>query len=207
MILLINVFRPVYYYNLLMSKKTPPRRSEHPDEPDHFEMVTDYGRSDDEYFTDSNAEDSDGNRKPERIRMYCRYTKYDVVKEAGKNYNDFKLTKKWKSDWDIAWFDGPIGVKILKDMNFNQRINHYPGIYNLARKNMLGRHLKKMKSLLPTHYNFFPKTYMLPLEYKDFREDSITAKTNPVYILKPDNSCQGQGIFLTRNWESVSQKE
>ena len=48
-----------------------------------------------------------------------------------------------------------------------------------------------MKSLLPTHYNFFPRTYMLPLEYKDFREDSLSAKTTPVYILKPENSCQG----------------
>ena len=47
------------------------------------------------------------------------------------------------------------------------------------------------QSLLPTHYNFFPRTYMLPLEYKDFREDSLCAKTTPVYILKPENSCQG----------------
>ena len=48
---------------------------------------------------------------------------------------------------------------------------------------------------------------MLPLEYKDFREDSLCAKTTPVYIVKPENSCQGQGIFLTRNWESVSPKD
>ena len=171
-----------------MSKKTPVKNTDNQDEPD-FEMITDYGKSDDEFFTDSNAEDSDGKRKIERIRMYCRYTKYDAVKESAKVYNDFKLTRKWKTDWDVAWFDGPNGIKILKDLQNNQRINHFPGIYNLARKNMLGRHLKKMKTLLPAHFDFFPKTYMLPLEYKDFREDSLHAKTTPVYILKPENLC------------------
>ena len=80
-------------------------------------------------------------------------------------------------------------------------INHYPGIYNLARKNCLGRHLKKMKSLLPKDYNFFPKTYMLPLEYKDFREDSLNCKVPCNYIVKPENSSKGQGIYLTKNWE------
>jgi hypothetical protein len=82
-------------------------------------MVTDHGKSDDEYFTDSNAEDSDGNKKPERLRMYCKFTRYDCVKESGKTFCDMHLSKKWKTDWDIAWFDGPIGVKILKDMNYN----------------------------------------------------------------------------------------
>ena len=63
-------------------------------------------------------------------------------------------------------------MKLLKEMNFNQRTNHYPGIYNLARKNYLGRHLMKMKKLLPNDYDFFPKTYMLPFDYSDFREDA-----------------------------------
>lgn len=105
-----------------MSKKKQERKDDNNDEPDlgeNFEMVTDHGKSDDEYFTDSNAEDSDGNKKPERLRMYCRYTRYECVKESGKAFCDFHLTKKWKTDWDIAWFDGPIGVKILKEMNNN----------------------------------------------------------------------------------------
>ena len=50
----------------------------------------------------------------------------------------------------------------------NQRVNHLPGIYNLARKNMLGRHLMRMKKLLPKDFDFFPASYMLPHDYKDF---------------------------------------
>lgn len=105
--------------------------------------------------------------------MYCKYTHYEVVKESGKTFLEFHLTKKEKSDWDIAWFDGPVNIKLIKEMSFNQRTNHFPGIYNLARKNFLGRHLMKMKKLLPNYYNFFPKTYMLPHDYKDFKEDCL----------------------------------
>ena len=74
-------------------------------------------------------------------------------------------------NWDIAWFDGPISIKLLKEMHNYQRTNHYPGIYNLARKNFLGRHLMKMNKLLADEYDFFPKTYMLPHDYKSFVED------------------------------------
>ena len=67
-----------------------------------------------------------------------------VVKEAGKLFLEYHLTKKDKNDWDIWWTDMPISVQFLKNMKIYQRVNHFPGIYNLARKNMLGRHLMRM---------------------------------------------------------------
>lgn len=173
-----------------------------------FDMVTDESDGADEYFSGSAAADSEGRPKPQRINLYCKHTHYDVVKEAGKLFLEFHLSKREKSDWDIAWFDGPISIKLLKDMNFNQRTNHFPGIYNLARKNMLGRHLMKMKRILPNDYNFFPKTYMLPHDYKDFREDAQKPKkVIPTYIVKPEDECQGRGIYLTRQWESIKQND
>jgi len=36
---------------------------------------------------------------------------------------------------------------------------------------MLGRHLMRMNKLLPDDYNFFPTTYMIPHDYKDFIEE------------------------------------
>ena len=41
-------------------------------------------------------------------------------------------------------------------------------MYNLAKKNMLGRHLMKMQKFLPEDYDFFPATYMLPHDMKEF---------------------------------------
>ena len=64
---------------------------------------------------------------------------------------------------------------------------------------MLGRHLMRMQRLLPDEYNFFPTSYMLPHDYKDFFEDSSNQKNPRTYIVKPEDGCQGKGIFLTRN--------
>lgn len=128
----------------------------------------------DEYFSNTEGEDSDGRKKPLRITLFCKYTHYDIVREVGKTFCDFHLSRKERSDWDIAWFDGPISIKLLKEMNNYQRTNHFPGIYNLARKNFLGRHLMKMNKLLPDDYDFFPKTYMLPFDYKSFIEEQRT---------------------------------
>ena len=104
--------------------------------------------------------------------MYCKNSKYVVIKEAGKVFMEYHLTRKEKSDWDLWWSDFPINEKFIKLMKPNQRVNHFPGIYNLARKNMLGRHLMRMQKSLPSDYDFFPTTYCLPHDYKDFLEET-----------------------------------
>ena len=139
--------------------------SEQDDEEDNI-------READEFFSASDGVDSDGETKKKKITMYIKYTKYSCVKDAAYNFAEFHLTKKEKYDWDICWSDGPLNIQFLKEMKMWQRHNHFPGIYNLARKNMLGRHLMRMQKLLPDEYNFFPTTYMLPHDYKDFFEDS-----------------------------------
>jgi len=45
-------------------------------------------------------------------------------------------------------------------------------MYNIAKKNMLGRHLMKMQKMLPDDFTFFPTSYVLPHDYKDFFEDT-----------------------------------
>jgi tubulin polyglutamylase TTLL6/13 len=54
-------------------------------------------------------------------------------------------------------------------MQPNQKINHLPGMFSLARKNHLGRNLMKMKKQFPDEYKFFPQTWLLPAEYNDLR--------------------------------------
>ncbi len=103
-----------------------------------------YG-DDDHWFSDSSASDGAGgeDRQP-RMVMYAAWTQYDVVKEVGKNVFGYHLTKNDQREYDIAWFDGPISIKFLQKMWPHQRVNHFPGMYNLARKNCLGRHLMRM---------------------------------------------------------------
>ena len=76
--------------------------------------------------------------------MYAWNTHYDVVKEVGKCIFEYHLTRRGNCDWDLAWFDSPIAISFLHKMKQYQRTNHFPGMYNLAKKNLLGRHLMQM---------------------------------------------------------------
>lgn len=80
-----------------------------------------------------------------------------------------KLTHNDDEDWDICWMDGAVSCEKLYKMKPYQRINHFPGMYALARKNHLARNLGKMQKAFPDDYKFFPKTWLLPSEYPDFR--------------------------------------
>lgn len=157
----------------------------------------------DEYFSKSDGNDSEGEKKDPKISMYCKLTNYAIIKEAGKTFCEFHLSRRPEADWDIAWFDAPPNDKFLKKMKFNQRVNHFPGIYNLSRKNTLGRHLMRMYKFMPKYYNFFPYTYMIPYDYKYFEHDTHGMGNQRTYIVKPDNSCQGKGIFLTRDPKDI----
>ena len=116
-----------------------------------MEVASHFGdESDDSYwFTSSDGdydeEDPDeAAYKANRMVMMAGFTHYDVIKEVAKFNFEYHLTKKEYSNWDIYWCDGPIGLKLISRMKAHQRVNHMPGIYNLAKKNMLGRNLMKL---------------------------------------------------------------
>ena len=80
-----------------------------------------------------------------------------------------RLTHAEDEDWDIFWQDGAVACEKLYKMKLYQRVNHFPGMYALARKNHLARNLGRMQKAFPEEYKFYPKTWLLPSEYSDFR--------------------------------------
>jgi tubulin polyglutamylase TTLL6/13 len=50
-------------------------------------------------------------------------------------------------------------------MEHHQKINHFPGMYTLSRKNLLAKNLMKMRRKDPDEYNYFPLTWNLPGDY------------------------------------------
>jgi len=80
-------------------------------------------------------------------------------------------------------------------MKPHQTINHYLGTYTIARKNNLGNgnNLTRMKKHFPSIFNFFPSTWLMPSDYNDFKQHSAQHRGEAVYIVKPENSCQGKG--------------
>lgn len=45
-----------------------------------------------------------------------------------------------------------------------QKVNHFPGMIELCRKDLLARNLNRMLRLFPKEYNIFPRTWCLPAE-------------------------------------------
>ena len=59
-------------------------------------------------------------------------------------------------DYDIFWSDGAIQPDKLQRLKLYQRLNHFPGMYVLARKNYLGKHLNKMRKRFEKEYKYYP---------------------------------------------------
>lgn len=160
------------------------------------------------------------------INVYC--TEYDVVKKVAKRVNNFKLIEieedheggvhkdqgggKLSSAWDISWHDLAISPDFMSKMQPYQKVNHFPGMYVVCRKNFLARNLMKMQRQFPQEYDFFPKTWLLPSEAIDFRNqfsDTVNGKQvqksqkRKTYIVKPEGLSQGKGIFLSRNLDEI----
>ncbi|KAL4501611.1 hypothetical protein ABPG72_018662 [Tetrahymena utriculariae] len=153
---------------------------------------------------------SQAKRKPQTLVMNVADTQYPVVKFVGKKIFKWKLCYDAENtDCDITWTDNAVQPEQLGKMQPHQKINHFPGMFVLARKNHLARNLKKMKKQFPDHYKFFPQTWLLPAEYNELRTefDKISKGKCKTFIVKPEASCQGRGIFLTRNLDDLNSSD
>ncbi|XP_065590216.1 tubulin polyglutamylase TTLL13 isoform X1 [Cyrtonyx montezumae] len=92
------------------------------------------------------------------------------------------------------------------EMKRFQKINHFPGMIEICRKDLLARNLNRMFRLFPKEYNIFPRTWSLPADYGDFQAYRRRRK-NRTFICKPDSGSQGRGIFITRNGEEIKHGE
>lgn len=96
-------------------------------------------------------------------------------------------------------------------------------MYNIARKNTLGIHLKRFKKEFPEQYNFFPHTWIYPSDFHEilsynekkskkrqeeiaqglFTPEQSLADPPVMYIVKPEAGCQGKGIFIARSLQEL----
>ena len=76
----------------------------------------------------------------------------------------------------------------------------------LCRKDLFARNMGRMYKRFPDEYNFFPQTWVLPSEYSEFRKqfDGLSKNRKKTFIVKPQASCQGRGIFMTRNIDDLN---
>jgi tubulin polyglutamylase TTLL6/13 len=150
-----------------------------------------------------------------RITFNAFNTQYDVIKEVCKKVFGWRVISQkdpWLpgTEWDISWTDVAPALQMFQKIKPHQRINHFPGMFQIARKNYLARNLKKMKRQFPKDYKFFPKTWLLPYEMNELKNyiNNANKKGSKVnFIVKPECMSQGKGIFITKSVESIDPNE
>jgi tubulin polyglutamylase TTLL1 len=112
------------------------------------------------------------------------------------------------SDWNIYWasvatvraiFNPDTGYR-LNDM---QLINHYPNHFELTRKDLMVKNIKRylkdankgIDIMGQNFLDFVPVTYLLPADYTLFVEE-FRRNPNAMWIMKPTARSQGKGIFI-----------
>lgn len=83
----------------------------------------------------------------------------------------------------------------LAQMNPYQKVNHFPGTYNLGRKDSLARNLTKFRRRWG-HENcdFVPRTFLLPADRDELAAYYSQVPSGTLFISKPNAAARGIGI-------------
>ncbi|XP_071450337.1 tubulin polyglutamylase TTLL6 [Hetaerina americana] len=139
-------------------------------------------------------------KKIRSLAICTTYCHFDVVREVAKSLGMREVVES--GSWDIFWTDMSVSMERAKNMKGYQRINHFPGMSEICRKDLLARNLMRMKKSFPEDYAFFPKTWILPADYGDL-SNGRSSKKGKIFILKPFLSSQGRGIFLSIGLKNI----
>ncbi|GJQ74221.1 hypothetical protein Trydic_g19128 [Trypoxylus dichotomus] len=139
-------------------------------------------------------------KRKKSISVCLTNCRYDVIKRITQKLGYKEVNEI--DNWNLYWTDLSISIERCKEMKRFQKINHFPGMLEICRKDLLARNLNRMQRLFPKEYNFFPKTWCLPADLGDALTYSRLRK-NKTYILKPDAGSQGRGIIITKNLKEV----
>ncbi|XP_041377177.1 probable tubulin polyglutamylase TTLL9 [Gigantopelta aegis] len=117
------------------------------------------------------------------------------------------------SDWDFYWCDVWWMKETFDRAYFDDhvRINHFRNHYELTRKNLIVKNLKRLRRQIERESgkveaqkcDFFPSTYELPSEYHIF-VDEFRRSPGSIWIMKPIAKSQGKGIFLFKRLKDIT---
>lgn len=139
-----------------------------------------------------------------RKRVAClTLTKYNVLRIVARNLGftpEYSTEVLQQSRFFMCWSDTVLKLEqLVKFFNW-QRSNHFPSMYLLCRKGHLGATIAKLRSLEPSHYRFYPRSWLMRKQKEAFRKVLNSKEDgNKYFIMKPNAGCQGRGIMLTKD--------
>ncbi|XP_029362898.1 putative tubulin polyglutamylase TTLL9 [Echeneis naucrates] len=154
-----------------------------------------------------------GKSEEREMRSCVRYkcgllsTIQDVLRQRP-GWVEVKDDGEWDFNWcDVGWLRENFDHFYMEE---HVRINHFRNHYELTRKNLMVKNLKRYKKNLERDFghieaskcDFFPCTFALPSEYHLFVEE-FKRSPGSTWIMKPVAKSQGKGIFLFRKLKDI----
>jgi tubulin polyglutamylase TTLL6/13 len=125
------------------------------------------------------------------IIVNIRDTQYPIIGQS-----TVKLGSEWRNTanpkylWNVYWTDSGLNIEnVVRKAKDFQRINHFPGMVHIYRKNCLTRTITRMQRLNHSEYNFYPETWILPHDYQEVVQ-YLEIGGNPCVIIKPSGGAQ-----------------
>ncbi|XP_072294550.1 tubulin polyglutamylase TTLL7 isoform X1 [Eucyclogobius newberryi] len=150
-----------------------------------------------------------GKKKKSTITANVVGTKYEIVRAVICEM-DFIKTRDEDETANLIWNDSAVQHEKIAELRNYQRINHFPGMGEICRKDCLARNMSKMIRSQPQDYSFSPKTWIFPAEYTQFQnyvKELRRKRKQKTFIVKPANGAMGHGISLIRNCEKLPAQE
>lgn len=99
-----------------------------------------------------------------RVTANLAATKYDVVRKVCLQCG-MHIARDDDINSFLIWSDSSVPVKKIMELKSFQKINHFPSMGEICRKDNLARNMAKMQRAHPEEYSFIPQTWFLPAEY------------------------------------------
>ncbi|XP_066899806.1 tubulin polyglutamylase TTLL7 isoform X7 [Kogia breviceps] len=138
-------------------------------------------------------------KKKGNITANVAGTKFEIVRlvidEMG-----FMKTPDEDETSNLIWCDSAVQQEKIAELQNYQRINHFPGMGEICRKDFLARNMTKMIKSRPLDYTFVPRTWIFPAEYTQFQnymKELKKKRKQKTFIVKPANGAMGHGVL----WE------
>ncbi|XDV51963.1 hypothetical protein PO909_020751 [Leuciscus waleckii] len=132
-------------------------------------------------------------------------TKYEIVRIVIEEMT-FHKARDEDEMANLIWNDSAVQHEKIAELRNYQRINHFPGMGEICRKDCLARNMAKMIKSQPQEYSFIPKTWIFPAEctqFQNYVKELKRKRKQKTFIVKPANGAMGHGISLIRNCEKI----
>ncbi|NXC76350.1 TTLL4 polyglutamylase, partial [Anhinga anhinga] len=141
-------------------------------------------------------------RKLLRWKM-CTVTPNIVKQTVGRSH--FRVSNK-SNDWLGCW-GHHMKSPSFRAIREHQKLNHFPGSFQIGRKDRLWRNLLKMQARCgKKEFNFFPQSFILPQDIKLLRKAWEEGASRQKWIVKPPASARGIGIQVIHKWSQLPKR-